>query len=162
MSPYLYWKACCLVILTPYLRLLRINVVHHFSFLLTFIMPSKGMVTLSIVPLKKKNSLIWLCRVLIVACRIFLVVGCDLLVAACGTWFPDQGSNPGPLHWECGVLATGPPRKALQQQFHFIYWLINFALLFWFSLWKSNFFFFFLRKGMMFYLFVYHQDQLWL
>ena len=23
--------------------------------------------------------------------------------------FPDQGSNLGPLHWELGVLATGPP-----------------------------------------------------
>ena len=91
--------------------------VHHFfSFLLTFIMPSKGMVTLSIVPLKK-NSLIWLCRVLVVACRIFLVVGCDLLVAACGTWFPDQGSNPGPLHWECGVLTTGPSGKSLHSGF---------------------------------------------
>ena len=27
--------------------------------------------------------------------------------------FPDQGSNPGPLPWECGVLATGPPGKYL-------------------------------------------------
>ena len=24
-------------------------------------------------------------------------------------WFPGQGSNPGPLHWELGVLGTGPP-----------------------------------------------------
>ena len=32
----------------------------------------------------------------------------DLLVAACGIKFPDQGSNPGPLHWKSGVLATGP------------------------------------------------------
>ena len=31
----------------------------------------------------------------------------DLLVAACG--IPDQGSNPGSLHWEYGVLANGPP-----------------------------------------------------
>ena len=37
---------------------------------------------------------------------------CELLVAACGIQFPDQGSNPGPLHWECGVLATGPPGKS--------------------------------------------------
>ena len=22
--------------------------------------------------------------------------------------FPDQGLNLGPLHWECGILATGP------------------------------------------------------
>ena len=30
------------------------------------------------------------------------------LVVACGILFPDQVSNPGPLHWQCGVLA-GPP-----------------------------------------------------
>ena len=34
------------------------------------------------------------------------------LVVACEIWFPDQGSNPGPLHWERGVLATGPPGKS--------------------------------------------------
>ena len=32
---------------------------------------------------------------------------------ACGIQFPDQGSNLGPLHWEHGVLATGPLRKSL-------------------------------------------------
>ena len=31
-------------------------------------------------------------------------------------WF-DQGSNPGPLHWELGVLATEPPRKSLHMHF---------------------------------------------
>ena len=36
----------------------------------------------------------------------------DLLVAACGIWFPDQGSNLGPLHWEHGILATAPPGKS--------------------------------------------------
>ena len=34
-----------------------------------------------------------------------------ILVAVCGIQFPDQGSNPGPLHWEHRVLATGPPGK---------------------------------------------------
>ena len=34
---------------------------------------------------------IWLCRV---------------LIAACGTQSPDQGSNPGPLHLEPGVLGN--------------------------------------------------------
>ena len=28
-----------------------------------------------------------------------------LPVAACGIWFPDQGLNLGPLHWEHGVLS---------------------------------------------------------
>ena len=37
-----------------------------------------------------------------------LVVAYKLLVVACGNWFPHQGSNPGPLHWEHRVLATGP------------------------------------------------------
>ena len=32
---------------------------------------------------------------------------------ACVILFPDQGSNSGPLHWEYGVLATGPPGKSL-------------------------------------------------
>ena len=62
---------------------------------------------------------------LVAACRGFfffklrhtgsLVAACKLLVAACGIEFPDQGSNPGPLHWEHGVLATGPPGKSLNR-----------------------------------------------
>ena len=38
------------------------------------------------------------------------------LLAAQGTLkslLPNQGSSPGPLHWEYGVLATGPPEKSL-------------------------------------------------
>ena len=39
-----------------------------------------------------------------------LVITCkQLLVAACEIQFPDQESNPSPLHWEHGVLATGLP-----------------------------------------------------
>ena len=41
-----------------------------------------------------------------------LVVACELLVVACGILFSDQGWNPGPLDWEHGVLATGPPGKS--------------------------------------------------
>ena len=37
----------------------------------------------------------------------------QVLVIACGIYLPDQGSNPGSLHWECGVLATGPLGKSL-------------------------------------------------
>ena len=37
---------------------------------------------------------------------------CELLITACGIEFPDQGSNPGFLHWEHGVLATGPAGKS--------------------------------------------------
>ena len=32
--------------------------------------------------------------------------------AACGM-YPDQGLNPGPLHWECRVLAPGLPGRSL-------------------------------------------------
>ena len=31
---------------------------------------------------------------------------------ACGIQFPDEGLNPGPLHQEHAVLATGPPGKS--------------------------------------------------
>ena len=41
----------------------------------------------------------------------------EFLVAACGISFPDQGSNPGPLLWECRVLATGPPEWSLHPHF---------------------------------------------
>ena len=36
-----------------------------------------------------------------------------------GTWdlVPDQGWSPGPLHWEPGVLAAGPPGKCPRQDF---------------------------------------------
>ena len=44
--------------------------------------------------------------------------GC--IVVACGIQFSDQGSNPGPLHWECGVLATRPPGKSLPLYFYVI------------------------------------------
>ena len=46
----------------------------------------------------------------------FLVVARKLLVVVCGIYLPDQGSNPGPLHWEHEVLATGPPGKSLKPQ----------------------------------------------
>ena len=38
---------------------------------------------------------LWLRRVLAAAGK--------LLVVACGIQFPDQGWNPGPLHWECSL-----------------------------------------------------------
>ena len=40
--------------------------------------------------------------------------GCGMRTLSCSmwNWFPDQGSNPGPLHWEHRVLATGPPGKS--------------------------------------------------
>ena len=42
-----------------------------------------------------------------------LVAACELLVAAYGIKFPDQGSNPGPMHWECRVLASRLLGKSL-------------------------------------------------
>ena len=37
------------------------------------------------------------------------------LVEVCGIKFPNQGSNLGPLQWESGVLATGPPEKSFNR-----------------------------------------------
>ena len=36
----------------------------------------------------------------------------SLIAVACWIWFPDQGLNLGPLNWEHGVLAIGPPGKS--------------------------------------------------
>ena len=41
------------------------------------------------------------------------MAACELLVAACGIKFPDQGWNLDPLHLECRVLAAGPSGKSL-------------------------------------------------
>ena len=42
-----------------------------------------------------------------------LVVAHDLLASVYGILFPDQGWKLGPLHWEHGVLANGPPHMIL-------------------------------------------------
>ena len=39
---------------------------------------------------------------------------CELSVVACGSSFPDQGWNLGPLHGEHRVLASGPPEYYTQ------------------------------------------------
>ena len=44
-------------------------------------------------------------------CWVFVWLG-GVLVAACGLQFPNQGSNPSPLHWQCGILNNGPPWKS--------------------------------------------------
>ena len=43
----------------------------------------------------------------------FLMQCVGSLVVACGIWFLNQELNTGPLHYDCGVLATGPPGKSL-------------------------------------------------
>ena len=45
-----------------------------------------------------------------------LVAPCDLLAVACGIYFPNQGLNLGPIHWELKVLSTGLP-EVLQHLF---------------------------------------------
>ena len=42
-----------------------------------------------------------------------LVKACRLLLVACRIQLSDQRLKPGPLHWECRVLTTGPPGKSL-------------------------------------------------
>ena len=48
----------------------------------------------------------------------------NLLVVACGIYVPDQSSNLGSLHWECGVLATGPPGKSPSQTSSWLLFLL--------------------------------------
>ena len=53
-----------------------------------------------------------------------LVAAGEILVAACGTYFPDQGSNPCPVDWELRVLATGPAGKSPPDVFNvYALWL---------------------------------------
>ena len=47
---------------------------------------------------------------------------------ACGIQFPDQGSNPGPMHWEHRVLTTVPPGKSPNRGFMTIYYRKDFTL----------------------------------
>lgn len=46
--------------------------------------------------------------VLVVALKLS-AQACKLLVVACRGSSSLAGQNPDPLHWECGVLASGPP-----------------------------------------------------
>ena len=58
---------------------------------------------------------VWLCWVLVVACRVFLAAY-TLFVVACGISFPDQELNPVALQWKLRVFApepAGKPARAL-------------------------------------------------
>ena len=51
-------------------------------------------------------------------------MACELLVVAGGKWFPDQGADAGPLHWQCSLShwATRevPVRFVIFLKIHFI------------------------------------------
>ena len=46
---------------------------------------------------------------------------CKLLVVVCENQFPAHRLNPGPLHQERGVLATGPAGKSPKQTFSYLF-----------------------------------------
>ena len=53
--------------------------------------------------------------VVVVVFKYYLFIWLNqVLVAACGIQFLDQGLNPGPLALGAGVLTTGPPGKSQQ------------------------------------------------
>ena len=54
--------------------------------------------------------------ILVVACGVF---SCDMRTLSCSTWdlVPWAGFSPSPLHWELGVLTTGPPGRSLKLVF---------------------------------------------
>ena len=65
-----------------------------------------------------KYLLICQCWVLVAVLRSLVAVfGCSMWLLSCGMgiWLLDQGLNPGPLHWECGVLTTGSQEKFLDR-----------------------------------------------
>ena len=60
---------------------------------------------------------------------LFIYLALSVLVVACGIYFPDGGSNLGPLHWEHRVLATGQPgmsQNILFLKLHFKYLIMKF------------------------------------
>ena len=62
---------------------------------------------------KKQTELLFYLNIyLFLQLRWVLGIACELLVAACGIYFPDQGLNLGSLPWELRVLATAPQRKS--------------------------------------------------
>ena len=70
-----------------------------------------------------KKCLIWLHWVLAVARGMFGIC-CGMagyLVAACGISFPDQGLNPGPLHWPNREV----PITVYSYNFYFIVVVVN-------------------------------------
>ena len=50
----------------------------------------------------------WLLQILVATHKIFCLHW-GMQIFSCSMWdlLPDHGSNPGPLHWEPGFLATG-------------------------------------------------------
>ena len=63
----------------------------------------------------KKIFIYLFAQVLVASWGVFVAV-CRVF-AACGIYFPDQGSNSGPLYWKCRILATGTPGKSLSKCF---------------------------------------------
>ena len=66
----------------------------------------------SILWLKDETSLCFYFLKIFIYFYVFIWL-CHVLVEACRTQLPKQGSNPASLHWECRVLAIGPPGKFL-------------------------------------------------
>ena len=57
--------------------------------------------------------------------RWVLNVAHSALLVACGIQFPGLGSHPGPLHWEHGVLATGPGKSPCWEFLNYCFYLIT-------------------------------------
>ena len=57
-------------------------------------------------------------------------LSCSTQTLSCSMWdlVPWLGLNPGPLRWECRVLATEPPEKSLPQLFKCMYQLHDMCL----------------------------------
>ena len=73
----------------------------------------------------------WVQTIFIKKTFIYLYFGCTgsqlqhtgILVLACGSWFPDQGWNPGSFQWEAWSLSHWPTREVLIKKKK-MYWRI--------------------------------------
>ena len=56
----------------------------------------------------------FICHLCVVfVCLLFLFLFFDSTMQLVGSQFPNQGSNPCPVQWKCGVLTTEPPANSL-------------------------------------------------
>ena len=80
--------------------------------------------SLYLITLQKSLEQLFVLRLFILAA---LGLSCSMRTLSCGKWiqFLDQGSNPGPLHWVQGALASGPQGKS-QSRFSKVISLVSF------------------------------------
>ena len=119
---HLYYAAHLILLCPEFLSFRALKIILHFLCALMLLLISLMFIWFFFFLFGSFQNLL-LCSTFFFLISIYLAAPClncgrrDLLVEACGIQFPHQRLNPGHLHWERGVLATGPPVKSLISAF---------------------------------------------